>query len=101
MTGLNRLGLALIIAGPIKENIGRFVTTIRHLGERESPATGEKYDCWQILAPQGRPLVGYDTDGGKKPSYYGPYPSAWLMCIDGSEWGWLDFRQSDAEGGAV
>jgi len=99
MTTLKRMGLALIIAGPIKENIGRFVTTLRPLGERTSPATGETHDCWQILAPQGRPLVGYEN-GAKAPSYYGPFPSAWLMCIDGTEKGWLDFGLDEAEGGA-
>lgn len=100
MKTLNRLGLALIIAGPIKENIGRFVTTIRHVGERTSPATGETHDCWQILAPQGRPLVGYQ-DGQKAPSYYGPFPASWLMCIDGTEKGWLDFGQNEQQDGAA
>lgn len=99
MNRLKHLGQALIIAGPIKENIGRFVTTLRPVGMRTSPATGETHDCWQILAPQGRPLVGYEN-GHMAPSYYGPFPAAWMMSIDGTEADWEEFGKDEAEGGA-
>lgn len=99
MTTLTSWGLAMIIAGPLRENIGRIVTTVRPLGSRTSPATGETHECWKVMAPPGRPLVGYEN-GQKAPSYHGPFPAAWLMSIEAADGGWIDFGQDEAEGGA-
>jgi len=77
-----RNGLAVIVGGTIAENKGRLVTTVRHMGRVVSSATGAAHDCWYVLAPQDKPLVGYLRDGKSATCRGGPMPSAWLMPVN-------------------
>ena len=74
--------LALIINGPVGENLGRVVTVDYFYGEYTSSVTGvTKQDCWSVYV-NGMPLKGYDQETGEVRLYRrGIIPAEWLMPI--------------------
>lgn len=101
MSKLQRNGLAVIVSGTIEENKGRFVTTVRHMGMVRSPATGAGHDCWYVLAPADKPLVGYLRDGKSATCRGGPMPSAWLMPVNTRDSKRLEEISNLSKGGAL
>lgn len=73
--------MALIINGPVNENLGRQVAVDHFIGEHTSTTGTTKQDCWSISV-KGMPLTGYDSETGEIRLYRrGIIPADWLMPI--------------------
>lgn len=83
MIKLEENTLALIINGPVDENLGRVVMVNGFIGEHTSMTGTTKQDCWSVsTGRKADPLKGFDGETGEIRHYRrGIVPSEWLMPI--------------------